>query len=156
MLPYVLNLDLLVSLVRCLLKVAALICYPFLIIRINRLSPMRVSQPQKSALLELHLNELHSGIGSHILSQTLYGRSISKLPSKIEYNNFFVGLNTLIKHGFVEKLTNKNRCLYQNLSSQVIAWRLTPAGRQYAEGLHSKLNCPKRGYTKAKLPHKKK
>ncbi len=117
---------------------------------------MRVSQPQKSALLELHLNELHSGIGSHILSQTLYGRSISKLPSKIEYNNFFVGLNTLIKHGLVEKLTNKNRSLYQNLSSQVIAWRLTSAGRQYAEALHSKLNCPKRGYTKAKLPLKKK
>lgn len=111
---------------------------------------IRISAPQKRALLEIHFTELRNGLNVAVATSHLRLVTEKHLDKSIKKHHFLAGLCTLSERGFLTSKKNTNRQVCATARSNENMWTLTEEGRAYAETLHSALLRRKRSYTKSK------
>ncbi len=111
---------------------------------------VRISGPQKQALLEIHFAELEHGLNAMVETSRLRLCASERFDKRIAPNHFYVGMTTLMKHGYLSVTRNTNREHSSLARSNEFMWMLTDKGRAYAETLHSAILRPKRSYIKSR------
>lgn len=109
---------------------------------------IRISAPQKNAMLTIHFIELNHGLHTPVHTSFLRKQVSKSLCKELSSNHFLVGLRTLAENGYLVFQTNEDKLLNTHARENENMWQLTSQGRMYAEELHSSRMRPKRTYTK--------
>lgn len=109
---------------------------------------IRISAPQKNAMLTIHFIELNHGLHTPVHTSYLRKKVSHSLSKELSSNHFLVGLRTLADNGYLVYQPNQNKLLNASARENENMWQLTSKGRMYAEELHSSRMRPKRSYVR--------